>query len=164
MKKATMGMILALVQLVGTGASGQAKLAPATAEQISREYELRAARLEEIAMCHHAIRAARHDATAVDQNPYYRYIIYSPHRGSTAHVYPIPERCRNLETNWVLGYTNMGAEMKTIEEKSIHDEVGMTVSDIASDAQFLTVVIDKVAIEGDDAVYWENMDKHVPKP
>ena len=115
-------------------------------------------------MCHHAIKAAHHDGLALGQNPYYRYIVNSPYKGSTSgeNVYPIPRRCKNLETDWILNYTKMRADIKAIEDKTMHDEVGMTISDIATDAQFLTIVIYKMDIEGDKAAFGENQDKDIP--
>jgi hypothetical protein len=132
------------------------------ASESRRRYEERAGQLEEIAMCHHAIKAAHHDALALDQNPYYRYIVYSPHKGQGANVYPIPERCKSLETDWILQYTNLRAEVKAIEDQDIHDAVGLTISDLATDAQFLTVVINKMNLEGEKSIYLENRDKDIP--
>ena len=170
MKTWTMSTVLLLAGFLGTHALGQTPSASPSMEGRSdsradqSQYELRAARLEEIAMCHHAIKAAKHESIAIGQNPYYRYILNAPQKGHTSNVYPIPERCKNLETDWVLKYTNMVPGAKAIEEKAIHDEVDMTASDISSDAQFLAAVLDKMLIEGGDAVYGENMDKDVPKP
>jgi hypothetical protein len=39
----------------------------------------------------------------------------------------------------------------------------MTLPDISMDAQFLTVVINKMALEGGQATMWENRDKDVPQ-
>ncbi len=113
-------------------------------------------------MCHHAIKAAYHDAIVFNQNPYYRYILNAPQKGHGSNVYPIPERCKNLATSWILNYTNMSATTKTLEDKTIRDAVGMTISDMATDAQFLTVVINKMELEGDKAVMWDNRDKDIP--
>lgn len=170
MKTWTMDTILLLAGFLGTHALGQTPSASPSAEGRSDsradqfQYELHAARLEEIAMCHHAIKAAKHESIAFGQNPYYRYILNAPQKGHTSNVYPIPERCKNLETDWVLKYTNMGPGTKASEEKALHDELDMTASDISNDAQFLTVVLVKMLIEGGDAVYLENMDKDIPKP
>lgn len=126
-------------------------------------YQLQAGQLEEIAMCHHAIKAVHHDGLAFDQNPYYRYILNSPQGGSKSNVYPIPKRCKSLETDWVLGYTNLPADAKASQDKIIHDEVGMTISEMATDAQFLTIVINKMDIEGDKAMLWDDRDKDIPQ-
>jgi hypothetical protein len=165
-----MGVPLLFAGIIAANAASQTQSATPTPERhidlqtAQFRYEMRAARAEGIAMCHHAIRAAKHEAMAVEQNAYYRYILNAPRKENTKNVYPIPERCKNLETDWVLSYTNMGPEAKTTEEKTIRDEVGLAAPDISSDAQFLTVVLDKILIEGDDAVYWENRDKDIPKP
>jgi len=170
MKTWTMGTVLLLAGFLGTHLLGQTPSASPSTEGRSGsrgdqfQYEFRSARLEEIAMCHHAIKAAKHESIAMGQNPYYRYILNAPQKGHASNVYPIPERCKNFAADWVLKYTDMGPGAKVIEEKAIHDEVDMTASDLSSDAQFLTVVLDKMLIEGGDAVYVENMDKDVPKP
>jgi hypothetical protein len=157
--KTTMFAMFLLI-LACSGATAQTQTSPSRAEISS--YEQQAGQLEEIAMCHHAIKAAHHDGLAFGQNPYYRYIINSPRSGSRENVYPIPQRCKNLETDWILSYTNMHADVKAIEDKTMHDEVGMTISDIATDAQFLTIVINKMDIEGDKAIFAENQDKDIP--
>jgi hypothetical protein len=160
MKTTMLAMFLLILACSGTTA--QTQTPPSHAEQNFNYQLLQAGQLEEIAMCHHAIKAAHHDGLALGQNPYYRYIVYSPQKGSTSNVYPIPQRCKNLETDWILNYTNMRADVKVIEDKTMHDEVGMTISDIATDAQFLTIVINKMDIEGDKAVFAENQDKDIP--
>jgi hypothetical protein len=157
MKTTTLAVFFLI--LVCSGATAQTQTSPSHAEVSS--WELRAGQLEEISMCHHAIKAAYHDGLALDQNPYYRYIVNSPHSGSRSNVYPIPQRCKNLETDWILSYTNMHTDVKAIEDKNMHDEVGMTITDIATDAQFLTIVINKMEIEGDKAEFWENRDKDI---
>jgi hypothetical protein len=126
------------------------------------EQELLAGELEEIAMCHHAIKAAHHDGLALDQNPYFRYILNSPQKGHGENVYPIPERCRNLETSLVLNYSQMSTAAKTGMDINIRDSVQMNIAEISQDAQFLTVVINKMELEGDKAVFVENMDKDIP--
>jgi hypothetical protein len=160
MKNATLAILLGLLCSAAVG-DAQTQTTPSPNVTNSRVEGL-AGQLEEIAMCHHAIKAAHHDALAFDQNPYYRYILYSPQKGHGANVYPIPERCKNLATEWILDYTKMSADVKTIEDKTIRDSVGMTISDIATDAQFLTIVINKMDLEGDKAVSWENRDKDIP--
>lgn len=152
---------LFVLALICSSAAVDAQNQKAPLQTDLRSEEL-AGQLEEIAMCHHAIKAAQHDALALGQNPYYRYIVNSPQKGGGANVYPIPERCKNLETAWILRYTNIGSEAKLIEDKIMHDEVGMTISEMATDAQFLTVVINKIEIEGDKAVFWGNRDKDIP--
>ena len=153
-------MLLPAILFFGAVKVAQTQTAPSVID--AHPEQLLLGQLEEIAMCHHAIKAARHDALAFDQNPFYRYILNSPHKGQGANVYPIPERCKHLETDWILNYTNMHADLKSIEDKTMQDAVGMTISDMATDAQFLTVVINKMAIEGDKAVFWENRDKDIP--
>jgi hypothetical protein len=132
-----------------------------TISEAERRAEASLGQLEEIAMCHHAIKAAYYDGLSLNQNPYYRYIVYSPHKNNGANVYPIPERCKTLETSWILNYTNLSTDAKALQDKSTHDAVGMTIPDIATDAQFLTIVIDKMTVEGDQAVFWENRDKDI---
>jgi hypothetical protein len=159
MNMTTVKMLVLALICSGAAVNGQNQKAPLQTDLRSEEL---AGQLEETAMCHHAIKAAQHDALALGQNPYYRYVVNSPQKGGGANVYPIPERCKNLETAWILRYTNMGSEAKSIEDKTIHDEVGMTISEMATDAQFLAVVINKMEIEGDKAVFWENRDKDIP--
>ena len=156
MKNSALVMLLTLLCSV---AAAHAKVEPSTAERHSEE---RLGQLEEIAMCHHAIKAAYHDAIAFSQNPYYRYIVYAPQKEHGSNVYPIPERCKSLATSLILNYTNMSAATKMLEDKTIHDTVGMTISDMATDAQFLTVAINKIDLEGYKAVVWENRDKDIP--
>ncbi len=67
-----------------------------------------------------------------------------------------------MQTAWILNYAKMGADVKAIEDKTMRDEVGMTISDAATDAQFLTIVINKMELEGDKAVFWDNRDKDLP--
>jgi hypothetical protein len=126
------------------------------------EFQLELGQLQEMAMCHHAIEAAHHDGIALDQNPYYRYIVNSP-SGHGSNVYPIPERCKNLETALVLSYAQFSADSKAAHDKLIHDEIGMTIAEISADAQFLTVVINKMELEGDKAQLFENKDKDIPQ-
>jgi hypothetical protein len=170
MRYMTIGAILLAIVFASPRVFGQTSSPPQTAERhddlqaLRSEYELQGARLEEIAMCHHAIKAAKHEAVAFGQNPYYRYILNAPQKGRNKNIYPIPERCKNIATDFVLSYTTLESETKATQEKALHDVTDMTVEDVSSDAQFMTVVLDKVQIEGDDAVYWENRDKHVPKP
>lgn len=149
---------LLLVWPFSTGASQ----AQATPSRLDANSELLAGQLEEIAMCHHAIKAAHHDGLALNQNPYYRYILNSPHKGHGQNVYPIPERCKNLATDWILNYTNMSATLRGMQDKVMQDAVAMTISDMATDAQFLSVVINKMALEGEQAILWENRDKDIP--
>jgi len=148
-----------LLALLCSAAAAQTQIG---ASEVDRHSEELAGQLEEIAMCHHAIKAAHHDALALNQNPYYRYILYSPHAGHGSNVYPIPERCKNLATDWILNYTKMNTAKKTIEDKTIHDAVGMTISDMATDVQFLTIVINKMDLEGEKAIFWDNRDKDIP--
>jgi len=137
---------------------------PLSREEMEARMELHFGELEEIAMCHHAIKAAKHDGLALHQNPYYRYIVYAPQKGHGSNVYPVPERCRTIETRWVLDYTQEDKpEFKAMQEKSIQGLIQMTIPEISADAQFLTVVINKMEIEGDQAIYMENMDKHIPQ-
>ena len=117
-----------------------------------------AGQLEEIAMCHHAIKAAHHEALEFDQNPYYRYVM--EYMGQK--VFPIPERCKNLAMDWILAYTKMDDKNKAVLDKSVFNEIGMTISHMATDVQFLTVVINKMNIEGSKATLWENEDKDIP--
>ena len=56
----------------------------------------------------------------------------------------------------------MNTAKKTIEDKTIHDAVGMTISDMATDVQFLTIVINKMDLEGEKAIFWDNRDKDIP--
>jgi curli biogenesis system outer membrane secretion channel CsgG len=158
-------LVMSLVTLACLGAAAQAPTTPPLAQEKSsyeQAAQLQAGQLEEIAMCHHAIKAARHDGLAFGQNPYYRYILNSPQTGSRSNVYPIPQRCKNMQTAWILNYAKMGADVKAIEDKTMRDEVGMTISDAATDAQFLTIVINKMELEGDKAVFWDNRDKDLP--
>jgi hypothetical protein len=159
MNRATITMVVLTLICLGAAVDAQNQIA---APQTDRHFEESAAQLEEIAMCHHAIKAARHDGLALDQNPYYRYILNSPRKGHSENIYPIPERCESLETDLILRYTKMRDDLKAIEDKTVRDEVRMTIPEIATDAQFLTVVINKMAIEGDKADSWENRDKDIP--
>src|ERR1039457_7210050 len=163
MKNTILATLLALLCSCAI-AVAQTQTTPSEADRHSEELDrkLEAGQLEEIAMCHHAIKAAHYDGVALDQNPYYRYILYSPEKGHGANVYPIPERCKGLETSLVLNYTKLSADAKAIEDKTIRDAVGMTISDMATDAQFLTIVINKMNIEGERAVFWESRDKDIP--
>jgi hypothetical protein len=146
----------AIVAQATTGLSPDSRQAEEQAEE-------QLGQLEEIAMCHHAIKAAHHDAIAFNQNAYYRYILNTSKDAFGSNVYPIPKRCNYFETNWVLAYTNMSTEAKSAFDKTFHDEIGMSISDMATDAQFLTVVINKMAIEGDKAYFHDYMDKDIPK-
>ncbi len=121
----------------GTSALAQSK-SPSPDEVLHAEL---AAQLEEIAMCHHAIRAAHHEAIRLGQNPFFRYIINSPRAGSNENIYPIPERCEHFESKWVMDYTTMDAAGKVDLDKIFSNAIGMTIADIAADAQFLTKVI-----------------------
>jgi hypothetical protein len=158
MKKTSLTIALAAVAV---GAFGQSTAT--LPSNLNTQNEEMAGQLEEIAMCHHAIKAAHHDALWIGQNPYYRYVLYSP-QGRGSNVYPIPARCKSLATDWILTYTKMSEKDKANLDKMISSEIGITISDMATDVQFLTVVIDKMLIEGEKATYWDNADKDIPKP
>jgi len=119
------------------------------------------AQLEEIAMCHHAINAAHHDALSAEhpaeQDAYYLYIL-----NAQSHLYPVPERCKDFETNWILSYMKMNAGERNELDENVFDQIGMKVTGIAADAEFLGVVVNKIQIEGSKAALWENRDKDIP--
>jgi hypothetical protein len=72
MKKTTLTRFLLSVTLVGVTALGQTT--PTPTSTVDTQHEQMAGQLEEIAMCHHAIKAAHHDALSLGQSPYYRQI------------------------------------------------------------------------------------------
>jgi len=149
--------------LVCSSAAAQTPAQPSHEEQVAN-VEFRFAELEEIAMCHHAIKAATHDGLALDQNPYYRYILNSPHKGHRgANVYPIPERCRTLETQWALDYTQLSPKFRAMQDSTIQSQIQMTIPEISADAQFMTVVINKIELEGDQVDFITNKDKDIPR-
>ena len=124
---------------------------PATAKgpsEVVRHQEGLGAELEEIAMCHHAILAARHEAISLNQNAYFRYIINSPRKNSDQNIYPIPVVASFSHRN-----TADDAEGKTGLEKVFANVIGATPADIAADVQFLTKVI--LYKERDD---WNKLD------
>lgn len=152
-------LLLLTVTLAGITAFGQTKPKLSDAD---KQHEHLSSQLEEIAMCHHAIKAAQHEALEFDQNPYYRYVM--EYMGHGHNVFPIPERCKNLATDWIMAYTNMTAKDKADLDKKVFNGIGMTVPDMATDVQFLTVVVNKMTIEGDEANSWKNEDKDIPEP
>jgi len=129
--------------------------------EADKQHENLLSQLEEIAMCHHAIKAAHHEALKFEENPYYRYVEEFM-VGHGQNVFPIPERCKDLATDWILAYTKMSDKDKASLDKSVFSEIGMTIPNMATDIQFLNVVINKMSIEGDKAVFWENKDKDIP--
>jgi hypothetical protein len=152
--------LLLAFTFLGTSAVAQKTSAPSSA--VDKNYEQTSGQLEEIAMCHHAIKAAYHDSLWLGDNPYFRYVLNSPQQGSRSNIYPIPERCKNIAMSWILSYTKMNEKDKGLLDRSIASEIGMTVPDMAIDVQFLTIVINKMLIEGDKATFYENKDKNVP--
>lgn len=137
-RKATPLWLPALLFVCFPGGTSAQTQSPSAAEVRHEEI---ASQLEEIAMCHHAIKAAHHDAISLGQNPYYRYIINSPRARSDENVYPIPERCQHFESKWVMDYTTIDAAGKADLDKIFSGEIGMRIQDIADDARFLTKVI-----------------------
>jgi hypothetical protein len=119
------------------------------------------AQLEEIAMCHHAINAAHHDALSaersMEQDAYYLYIV-----NVQSHLYPVPERCKEFDTTWILSYMKMNAAERNELDESVFDQIGMKVTGIAADAEFLGVVVNKMSVEGSKAALWENRNKDIP--
>jgi hypothetical protein len=160
MKGTVLTFLLLVPTVVGAPALGQS--GPAMPPTVDKQHEQLASQLEEIAMCHHAIKAAHHEALYLDQNPYYRYLINSQEQG--LNVYPIPARCNSLDTDWILSYTKLSDKEKADLDKALFGSIGMKISDMAGDAQFLTVIIRKMAIEGSGASLWENEDKDIPQP
>jgi len=150
-----------LLMPTGVGASALAQSKPVP-PAVDKRHEQLASQLEEIAMCHHAIKAARHEALSLDQNPYYRYLINSQEQG--LNVYPIPARCNSLDTDWILSYTKMSETGKVDLDKAVFGSIGMKISDMAGNAQFLNVLVRKMAIEGSGASLMENEDKDIPQP
>lgn len=112
------------------------------------EHERLASQLEEIAMCHHAIKAAGYEAAMLNQNRVYRYIIEAD-----AHTYPIPERCKNIATEWIVAYTGMDNKDKSNLDKITTAKIRMTIPDMAADAEFLSTVI-----RYKDAGNWNKLD------
>lgn len=110
--------------------------APSTTLGDNDEHEHMASELEEIAMCHHAIKAAGHEAARLNQNRVYRYII-----DADGHIYPIPERCKNIATEWIVAYTGMDAKEKVNLDKIMTIQIGVTIPDVAADVEFLSTVI-----------------------
>lgn len=153
-------LLLLTVTIAGITAFGQTT--SPTPSTVDKAQDLLSGQLEEIAMCHHAIKAAHYDALATGQNPYYRYILNSPHDGSRENVYPIPERCKSLAEGVILEYTKFDDATRAVFAKSIFDQIGVTIPDMATDVQFLTAVISKMTIEGNKAIFWENEDKDIP--
>ncbi|MBB5064815.1 hypothetical protein [Granulicella mallensis] len=147
--------------LAWSSAVAQTQAPPSRAEQ-EANVEFQFGQLEEIAMCHHAIKAARHDGLALGQNPYYRYILNSPQKGHDENVYPIPARCKNLETQWVLDYAQLSQKFKDMQDSTIQTQIQMTIPEISADAQFMTVVINKMELEGSKATFLDNRDKDTP--
>ena len=160
MKRTALATALLALTCSAAACIGQTQSGLGSAQSHSEEM---LGQLEEIAMCHHAIKAARHFAVAFNENAYYQYLVNSPQKGHDQYIFPIPQRCTALETSWVLDYTTASAGVKAAEDEIMHDTVEMTISDISSDAQFLTVVINKMEREGEGAVFLENEDKDVPR-
>lgn len=154
-------LLFLTIAFAGIFALGQTASKSLSATDRNRNFF--AGQLEEIAMCHHAIKAAHYDALSLGQNPYYRYILNAPHEGSYENVYPIPERCKSLAESWILQYAKMDDHNKAVLDKSIFNQIGMTISDMATDVQFLTAVISKQTIEGKGAIYLENEGKDIPQ-
>lgn len=127
---------LVTITFTGSCAGAQAQL---SAAETSRLQGL-VAELEEVAMCHHALRVAGHEGLSLNQSPYYRYIINSPHKGSTVTILPMPDRCKNIETKWMSQYSDADAKGKTNFDQDFAS-LGMTADDIAADARFMTQVI-----------------------
>lgn len=63
----------------------------------------------------------------------------------------------------MLSYSQYSADSKALQDKFIHDEIGLSIAEISADAQFLTVVINKMELEGDKAQFIENKDKDIPQ-
>jgi hypothetical protein len=126
--------LLLAFTFLGTSAVAQKTSAPSSA--VDKNYEQTSGQLEEIAMCHHAIKAAYHDSLWLGDNPYFRYVLNSPQQGSRSNIYPIPERCKNIAMSWILSYTKMNEKDKGLLDRSIASEIGMTVPDMAIDVQF----------------------------
>lgn len=151
--------LLLVSSVVGASALCQGKPVPPA---VDKQHEELASQLEEIAMCHHAIKAAHHEALSLDQNPYFRYLINSQEQG--LNVYPMPRRCDNLITKWILIYTKGSDKEKVDLDRTVVRIIGMNISDMAEDAQFLNVIVRKMDLEGSGASLTENQDKDIPQP
>jgi hypothetical protein len=91
--------------------------------------------LEDIAMCHHAIQSAHHQATFSDQNAYYRYLLVE-----SFGAYPKAERCEAVTEKWVVNYATEPEEDKKSSDIMLKGKFGVTFPEIASDAKFISTV------------------------
>lgn len=137
--------LLLIFSFAATRVVAQAQPTPSNA---SDEHEQLASQLEEIAMCHHAIKAAGHEAARLNQNRVYRYLI-----DADGHIYPIPERCKNIATEWVVAYTGMDTKDKANLDRTTTNQIGLTIPDMAADVGFLSTVI-----RYKDAGNWNKLD------
>jgi hypothetical protein len=105
-----------------------------TVSTSDNQEELRS-ELEDIAMCHHAIESAHHQATFQNQNAYYRYLLMD-----SFGAYPKAERCEAVTKSWVVDYATQAEEDKKSSDSMLKARFGVTFPEIASDAKFMSVV------------------------
>ena len=91
--------------------------------------------LEDIAMCHHAIQSAHHQAAFQNQNAYYRYLLMDSFGD-----YPKAERCEAVTNRWVVDYATRTDEDKKTLDSIVKEKFGTTFPETASDAKFMSVV------------------------
>ena len=106
-----------------------------TAPTSDKQAEGLRSELEDIAMCHHAIESARHQATSHNQNAYFRYLLMDSFGD-----YPKAERCEAVTKNWVVDYATQADEDKKSLDGMLKGKFGVTFPEIASDAKFMSVV------------------------
>lgn len=106
-----------------------------TASTSDKQAEEVMSELEDIAMCHHAIESAHHQAAFQSQNAYYRYLLMD-----SIGDYPKAERCEAVTKNWVVDYATQAEEDKKSLDSMLKEKFGVTFPEIAFDAKFMSVV------------------------
>lgn len=145
MKRLT--FLVLLVTAAGGILHAQTTSKPST-EEIEHLTRL-SSELEDVAMCHHAIKSAQYQAQANNQNSYYRFLLMD-----SLHVYPDADHCKAMEDKWVVNYETLDADGKKFLDR-VFTNLGMTLSDTASDATFMsTVTLNKAFGQS----HWNSLD------
>ena len=133
--------------VLAVGAYGQTSTAPdgAARDKVNKDLELFTSQVEEIAMCNHAIKAARHMSLSLSDDPADRYAAMTS--GHTA-VYPDPEECSSVEQIWITSYIAASDHGRSSLEKMLSNVAGMTAKDVAVDGEFFSAVVSKKTING----------------